>query len=149
VYKNAFFARFFRKKTDSAFERIINRCCSRNNTFELPLIKSINIKRKFSRAEILSVKIITLSLNGVVPNPLKFRRNNVFATSFFTTSLSFIPFIHLSKSRDSSVGIATGYGLDDREVGVKSPGRVMNFLFTTSSRPVLRSTQPPVQCVLS
>jgi hypothetical protein len=41
-------------------------------------------------------------------------------------------------SRDSSVGIATGYRLDDR--GVK------NFYFT-ASRPALGSTQPPIQWV--
>jgi hypothetical protein len=40
------------------------------------------------------------------------------------------------RSLDSVVGIATGYGLDDR--GVK------NILFT-SSRPALGSTQPPIQ----
>jgi hypothetical protein len=45
------------------------------------------------------------------------------------------------------VGIATGYGLDDREVGVKSPGRVKNFLFSTSSKPAVGSTQPPIQWV--
>jgi hypothetical protein len=30
-------------------------------------------------------------------------------------------------SRDSVVVIATGYGLDDRAVGVPNPGRVKNF----------------------
>jgi hypothetical protein len=29
-----------------------------------------------------------------------------------------------------------------------SPGRVKNFLYSKSSRPALRSTQPPIQCVL-
>jgi hypothetical protein len=43
-------------------------------------------------------------------------------------------------SRDSSVGIATGYGLDDRGVSVSSPRKVKNFLFCTSSRPALGST---------
>jgi hypothetical protein len=42
----------------------------------------------------------------------------------------------LGGSRDSVVGIATGYGLDDRGVGV----RVENFLFPTSSRPPLGLT---------
>jgi hypothetical protein len=28
-----------------------------------------------------------------------------------------------------------------------SPGRVKNFLFSTSSRPAVGSTQPPIQCV--
>jgi hypothetical protein len=43
------------------------------------------------------------------------------------------------ESRDSSVGIATGYGLDDREV--------KNFLFSMSSRPTPGSTKPPIQRV--
>jgi hypothetical protein len=38
---------------------------------------------------------------------------------------------------DSVFGIATGYGLDDRGVGVPSPGRIRNFLFSTSSKPAL------------
>jgi hypothetical protein len=51
------------------------------------------------------------------------------------------------RSRDSSVGIATGYGLDDQEGRSSSPVRVKNFLFSTSSRPALRSTQPPIHRV--
>jgi hypothetical protein len=50
-------------------------------------------------------------------------------------------------SRGSSVGIATLYGLDDQGVGVSNPGTVKNFLFFTSSRPILGSTQPPIQLV--
>jgi hypothetical protein len=46
------------------------------------------------------------------------------------------------KSRDSAVG--TGYGLGDGGRG-SSPGRVKNFLFSTSSRPFLGPTQPPIQ----
>jgi hypothetical protein len=48
-------------------------------------------------------------------------------------------------NRDSSVGIALGYGLDDwgfdfrQELGI--------FLFTTASRPALGLTQPPIQWV--
>jgi hypothetical protein len=41
--------------------------------------------------------------------------------------------------RDSAAGIATGYGLGDRGVGVRVPVR---------SRMALRSTQPPIQRVL-
>jgi hypothetical protein len=44
------------------------------------------------------------------------------------------------RSRDRAVGIAAGYGLDDRGVGVPSPGRVKNFLFSTSSRQALGHT---------
>jgi hypothetical protein len=50
-------------------------------------------------------------------------------------------------SGDSSVGIATGYGLDDQGGGSSSPGRVNNFHFSISSRPALRSTQPPIKWV--
>jgi hypothetical protein len=49
------------------------------------------------------------------------------------------------RSRDSSVGIATGYGLDDRGVGVRVP--VGSGIFSTSSRPALGPTQPPIQWV--
>jgi hypothetical protein len=47
--------------------------------------------------------------------------------------------------RDSVVGIASGYGLDDRGVGVRVP--VESRIFFTSSRPALGSTQPPIQWV--
>jgi hypothetical protein len=50
-------------------------------------------------------------------------------------------------SWDNSVGIATCYGLDGREFEVPSSGRVKNFLFSTSSRPALGATQPPIQWV--
>jgi hypothetical protein len=46
----------------------------------------------------------------------------------------------LTESQDSSVGIATGYGLDGRGLEI--------FLFDTMSRPALRPTQPPIQWVL-
>jgi hypothetical protein len=44
-------------------------------------------------------------------------------------------------------GIATGYGLNDRDFGIKSPGSVKNLLFSTSSRPALGLTKPPTQWV--
>jgi hypothetical protein len=47
-------------------------------------------------------------------------------------------------SRDSSVDIAMGYGLDVR---VSIPGRGMIFLFSTMSRLVLGPTQHPTQWV--
>jgi hypothetical protein len=48
-------------------------------------------------------------------------------------------------SRDSVVGVATGYGLDDRGVGVRVQVESRNFPFSTSSRPALGPTQPPIQ----
>jgi hypothetical protein len=60
--------------------------------------------------------------------------------------LSFLaPIIY--RSLDNAVRIATGYGLDDKRGRSSSPGRVKNFLFSTSSRPALGSTQPPIQWV--
>jgi hypothetical protein len=49
--------------------------------------------------------------------------------------------------RDNSVGIATGYGLDDRMSGVRFPAELWIFLFETMFRPALRPTQPPIQWV--
>jgi hypothetical protein len=45
----------------------------------------------------------------------------------------------------SAVGMATGYGLDDRRVGVRSPVGGKNFHFSMSSRPTLGPTQPSIQ----
>jgi hypothetical protein len=39
------------------------------------------------------------------------------------------------------------YGMDDRGGPSSGPGWVKNFLFSKSSRPVLGSTQPPIQWV--
>jgi hypothetical protein len=51
-------------------------------------------------------------------------------------------------SRGSAVGIATGYGLDDREVRfrVSVESRIGNF--SIPLRPALGPTQPPIQWVL-
>jgi hypothetical protein len=52
-----------------------------------------------------------------------------------------------SSCRDSSVGKPTGYGQDDRMIGVRFPTEGGNFLFDTVSRPALGSTQPPIKWV--
>jgi hypothetical protein len=49
------------------------------------------------------------------------------------------------ESRDSSVGIALGYGLGDRSSRVRFRAGI--FLFTTGSRTALGPTQPPIQLV--
>jgi hypothetical protein len=49
------------------------------------------------------------------------------------------------KSHDSSVGIALGYGLDDRDSRFDSLRGLGIFPFTTSSRTTLGPTQPPIQ----
>jgi hypothetical protein len=50
-------------------------------------------------------------------------------------------------SRDNAVGIVTAYRLDNRGVGVQVPVGVKNFLFFTSSRSALGSTQTHIQWV--
>jgi hypothetical protein len=57
--------------------------------------------------------------------------------------MRFYPFPMMS--RDSVVCIATGYGLDDRGFEVRVP--VGERIFSTSSRPTLGSTQPPIEWV--
>jgi hypothetical protein len=52
----------------------------------------------------------------------------------------------MTENRDSSVGIATGYGLDDTGVGVQVPVGGKIFL-STSSRQFLGLTQRPIQWV--
>jgi hypothetical protein len=44
-------------------------------------------------------------------------------------------------------GIATGYGLDCRGVGVRVPSREEIFLLSTSYTPVLGPIQPPIKWV--
>jgi hypothetical protein len=59
-------------------------------------------------------------------------------------NFNFILFI-TKLSRDSAVGIATGYGVDDRGVGVRVP--VGSIIFSTSSRPALGLIQAPIQWI--
>jgi hypothetical protein len=48
--------------------------------------------------------------------------------------------IRRNKSQDSSVGIETGYDLDDWMIGVRFPAGLGIFLFDTVSRPALGPT---------
>jgi hypothetical protein len=50
-----------------------------------------------------------------------------------TLKSNFKPFKTVFKSRNSVVGIATGYGLDDRRVGVRVPIGSRNFSFPCRS----------------
>jgi hypothetical protein len=58
---------------------------------------------------------------------------------------TFVFVLTQNRSRDASVGIAVGYGLDDD--GFESRQGLGIFLFTTASRPALRPTQPPIRWV--
>jgi hypothetical protein len=63
------------------------------------------------------------------------------ATIHLSTQFHHRPFS--SWSRDSVVGVTTGYGLDDRVVEVRIP--IGSNTFSTSSRPALGSTQSPIE----
>jgi hypothetical protein len=58
-----------------------------------------------------------------------------------------LPNVRTDGTWDNSVGIATGYGLDDLMVGVRFPAGVGILLFDTVSRPVLGPKQLPFQSV--
>jgi hypothetical protein len=51
----------------------------------------------------------------------------------------FLQYLTKSRGRDSIVGIATCYGLEDRGVGVRVSVGVKNFLFFASSRRAMSS----------
>jgi hypothetical protein len=70
------------------------------------------------------------------------RKDRSFKTFHSTHEISHSEIIILSA--DSSVGIATVYGLEGRNL---IPGRVKIFLFSTASRPSLGPTQPPIHWV--
>jgi hypothetical protein len=50
-------------------------------------------------------------------------------------------------SRDSAIGIATGYGLERPRGDSSHPVRFKDFLLSTSSRPALGPTKPAIQWV--
>jgi hypothetical protein len=61
--------------------------------------------------------------------------------------LNIYTFIYTEMSRDSAVGIATGYRAGQQRGRSSSTGRVKNSLFYTSSRPVMGPIQPPIHWV--
>jgi hypothetical protein len=61
--------------------------------------------------------------------------------------MPFFCLLFFERSRDNAVGIATSYGNGRPRGRSSSHSRVKNFLFSKSSRPALRSTQPPIQWV--
>jgi hypothetical protein len=51
------------------------------------------------------------------------------------------------RSRDSSIGVATGYGLDDRIIGVRSFAWAGNFSLRHRVQPGCGAHQPPIQWI--
>jgi hypothetical protein len=60
----------------------------------------------------------------------------------FNRMLTYKIHVNLRRRGGSSVGIATGYGLDGQG---SNPDRGKFFLISTASRPTLGPTQPPIQ----
>jgi hypothetical protein len=81
----------------------------------------------------LKATSVTMCCNGVTYCPTAFSftliliyfycRYKCFCKSFYTA------YINIAKSRDSSVGIALGYGLDDWGSKVRFPAGAGNFSF--------------------
>jgi hypothetical protein len=110
---------------------------SKNTYFDFPRQQWLH-----ERASMLIVRTLPVLLLHSVVNAL-FRLRSLFLSLFICCFLLyfFLPFF-LSRGRDSSVGTATGYGLDGP--GIESRwGRD----FSHTSRPALWLTQPPVQWV--
>jgi hypothetical protein len=83
---------------------------------------------------VISTQLIYVCLFFLRPSIL---RNKLLVSYSCLTYIS-------AKRRDSAVGIANGYRLDDQGIRVRVPVVVRIF---TSFRSVLRSTQPPIQWV--
>jgi hypothetical protein len=71
----------------------------------------------------------------------------VFLNFLILFCVFYVQTVHVNTGRDSSVGIALGYGMDDWGCKVRLPVGAGNFLFTTASRTALGPTQPPIQWV--
>jgi hypothetical protein len=53
-----------------------------------------------------------------------------------------LAYVRMNESRDSSVGMATGYELDGRGC---NPAGARDFFYPTACRPALEPTQHPIQ----
>jgi hypothetical protein len=76
--------------------------------------------------------------------PLIVATQRAVSVSMFSPNNIFVFYAVRVKSRNSPVGIATGYGLNDQGIKVRVPGG-KNFYFSMLSRLALRPTQPPIQ----
>jgi hypothetical protein len=85
-----------------------------------------------------------LYLAGALMFPVYDVTPSVVAATLFNINESEEALNLTEEDPDSAVGIATGCGLDDRGVGVPSPGRGKILLLSKSSKPVLGSTQLPI-----
>jgi hypothetical protein len=72
------------------------------------------------------------------------RFNSVLVCILYNTALFSTVYACFYRSRESSVSIGTGYGLDGRG-SIPSIRKI--FLFSIASRPALGPIQPPMQCV--
>jgi hypothetical protein len=91
------------------------------------------------KAVVLAFKV--LHLNSATLN----RPHSLISVYKCKHNFYFKCYIITFRNRDSSVGITTGYRLDDRGVGIRVPVGLRIFFFFTSFRSALGSTQPPIQ----
>jgi hypothetical protein len=111
-----------------------------------------SIRHRHHRENIISHVLIYISRKSHV-NRVNMHRIPLFTlTSTIRDLFSWQSYILLhifivSVSRDSSAGIATGYGAGWPRSRSSIPGRIKNFLFSTTSTPALGPTQLPIQWV--
>jgi hypothetical protein len=55
--------------------------------------------------------------------------------------------VHMTRSQDSSVGIATELRLEEREIGLRFPARARDFSLLHNVHTGSGTTQPPIQWV--
>jgi hypothetical protein len=67
------------------------------------------------------------------------------STNPFGRNCVYTDIVSKCESQDSVVGVTTGYGLDNRTVGVRV--QIGSRIFSTPSRPAVGLSQPPIQCV--
>jgi nitrate reductase NapE component len=80
-------------------------------------------------------------------NSSEFRYDWIFFRQEDSSFWILIVCVHPLLSRDSSVSIVLGYGLEDGDSRFDSRRGLGIFLFTTASRTALVPTQPPIQWV--
>jgi hypothetical protein len=100
------------------------------------------------KVELLLIRAWHFAIHVVLLRPPTLKYGDIHSDQFLYWQIHFETLQGKARSRNSSVGIATSYVLDEQGGGgSSSPGRVQNVHFSVSSRPALGSTQPPINRV--
>jgi hypothetical protein len=94
--------------------------------------------------------IITLPGNDFCTSNKRFKLNyNIYLNyrGLHPVARIYIFLLYILRSRDCSVGIASGNWLNNRRIGVRSPGPFRPRKFSSPRRRRLGFTQPPIQMI--